>query len=227
MKKILYILMLTAIFLNANTQKKVNKMAYLEIMYGFGAMNFPQNGYIHEAQLRAFFPMTSVIHEVLARGTFSQNTKSHNTPAKYTGYEAEYRLGMRMDGQFDSMGMIIGSAYVGLGYQNLIQKFQHGRKNSHFLYIPLGFWGEDTMGESSGIMALFKLRYGINTKMIFMDSYNNDEKLKGHFLFGGKIYLGVGVKMAEILDIFAQAYFQYGVPIRNTRIYGVEMGLQF
>lgn len=230
MKKVFYALIIFATFSTLYAEKlqtKIDKSAYLEIMYGFGVMNFPQNGYIHEAQLRAFFPTSGIMHEILARGTLSQNTKSHKIPSKYQGYEAEYRVGMRMDGQFDNMGMIIGSAYIGLGYQNLIQKFQHERRNSHFLYLPIGFWGEDTMGEGGGFMAIFKLRYGINTKMIFVDNYNNDEKLKGHFLFGGKIYLGVGVKVVDILDIFAQAYFQYGVPIRNTRIYGIEAGLQF
>lgn len=234
MRKIIYVLVISAIFstLYANNKSKnqIDKIAYLELMYGFGAMNHPQKGYIHEAQVRVFFPMTSVIHELLARGTFSQNTKSHNIPSKYNGYEVEYRLGIRMDGQFDGMGMILGSAYLGLGYQNLIQKFQGTRpnRNSHFLYIPLGFWGEDTLSEGGGgFMENLKLRYGINTKMIFMDNYNDSEKFKGHFLFGGKIYLGVGFKIADIVDIFAQAYFQYGVPIRNTRIYGLEAGFQF
>lgn len=230
MKKLITLLMLSIALLSANTtNKKIDKVAYLELMYGFGVMNHPQNVYLHEAQVRVFFPTDSIIHELLARGTFSQNVKSNNIPSKYNGYEAEYRLGMRMDGQFDSMGMLIGSAYLGIGYQNLIQSFKdsRGKENMHFLYIPIGFWGEDTMCDSGGICSMLTMRYGINTKMIVADNNNAQKKFKGHFLFGGKIYLGVGIKVAEIMDIFAQAYFQYGVPIRNTRIWGLEAGLQF
>lgn len=208
---------------------KVDKVVYLEALYGFGEMNFPQKGFIHEAQIRAIFPTTSAIHELLVRGSFSQNTKSHDINSKYTSYEAEYRLGMRMDSQFESMGMVLGSAYIGLGYQNVAQSFgdSRPRRNAHFLYIPVGFWGEDSMSEMASFMASFKMRYGIITKMMFVDSYNDEGKLKGHFLFGGKVYLGFAYKIAEIVDIFAQGYFQYGTPIRNLRQYGLEVGMQF
>lgn len=233
MKKLLLIttfIALNALNLNAAPQIiKVDKVVYLEALYGFGEMNFPQKGFIHEAQIRAIFPTTSAIHELLVRGSFLQNAKSRNINSKYTSYEAEYRLGMRMDSQFESMGMVLGSAYIGLGYQNVAQSFgdSRPRRNAHFLYIPVGFWGEDSMGEMASFMANFKMRYGIITKMMFVDSYNEEGKLKGHFLFGGKVYLGFAYKIAEIVDIFAQGYFQYGAPIRNLRQYGLEVGLQF
>lgn len=233
MKKLLLIttfISLNALNLNAAPQIiKVDKVVYLEALYGFGEMNFPQKGFIHEAQIRAIFPTTSAIHELLVRGSFSQNAKSHNINSKYTSYEAEYRLGMRMDSQFESMGMVLGSAYIGLGYQNVAQSFgdSRPRRNAHFLYIPVGFWGEDSMSEMASFMANFKMRYGIITKMMFVDSYNEEGKLKGHFLFGGKVYLGFAYKIAEIVDIFAQGYFQYGTPIRNLRQYGLEVGIQF
>ncbi len=215
--------------LNQN-QATTSKIVYLEALYGFGAMNFPQNGFIHEVQARAIFPTTDLTHELLVRGSFSQKTKSHNEPSKFTSYEAEYRLGMRMDEQLSSMGMILGSAYIGIGYQNVSQKYTarpNDNRSAHFLYIPIGFWGEDSFGEGDGIMSSFKMRYGINTKMLFMDSYNSEKKLKGHFLFGGKIYLGLGYRVADVLDLFVQAYFQYNAPIKNLRQYGFEAGLQF
>lgn len=233
MKKLFLIttfIALNALNLNAAPQIiKVDKVVYLEALYGFGEMNFPQKGFIHEAQIRAIFPTTSAIHELLVRGSFSQNAKSHDINSKYTSYEAEYRLGMRMDSQFESMGMVLGSAYIGLGYQNVAQSFgdSRPRRNAHFLYIPVGFWGEDSMSEMASFMANFKMRYGIITKMMFVDSYNDEGKLKGHFLFGGKVYLGFAYKIAEIVDIFAQGYFQYGTPIRNLRQYGLEVGMQF
>lgn len=230
MKKIILAIIFLATFSYSAQPNiiKIDKVVYLEAMYGFGEMNFPQKGFIHEAQIRAIFPTTSAIHELLVRGSFSQNTKSHNIDSKYTSYEAEYRLGMRMDSQFESMGMILGSAYVGLGYQNVRQSFGDLRPhNAHFLYIPIGFWGEDSMSDLGSFMANFKLRYGILTKMMFVDSYNDEGKLKGHFLFGGKVYLGIAYNIANVVDIFAQGYFQYGTPIRNLRQYGLEVGLQF
>lgn len=233
MKKIILALLLPAIcviFANAAPKVvRVDKVVYLEALYGFGEMNYPQKGFIHEAQLRAIFPTTSAMHELLARGTFSQNTKSHDIDAKYRGYEVEYRLGMRMDSQFESMGMVLGSAYIGLGYQNVVQSYSDSRprRNMHFLYIPVGFWGEDSMSDWGSFMANFKMRYGILTKMMFVDTNNSENKLKGHFLFGGKVYLGLAYKIADVVDIFAQGYFQYGTPIRNLRQYGLEVGIQF
>ena len=232
MKKFIAIAIFFALTtLNAATQPntKIDKVVYLEALYGFGEMNFPQKGFIHEAQVRLIFPTTSAMHELLVRGSFSQGAKSHNIDSKYNGYEAEYRLGMRMDGQFDNMGMVLGSAYIGLGYQSVMQSFGDSRpkRNSHFLYIPIGFWGEDSMSDLGSFMADVKMRYGILTKMTFMDSYNDEGKLKGHFLFGGKVYLGFSYTISSVVDIFAQGYFQYGTPIRNLRQYGLEVGLQF
>lgn len=230
MKKIITLLMLSIALLYANKPtNKIDKVVYLELMYGFGAMNSPQDVYLHEAQARIFFPTQSIIHELLARGTFSQNTKSDKKPSKYDGWESEYRLGMRMDGQFESMGMLMGSVYAGIGYQNVMRSFEtsHTKENLHFLYIPIGFWGEDTMCDGGDVCAMLTMRYGINTKMIVASNNNAQRKFKGDFLFGGKIYLGIGVKVAEIVDIFAQAYFQYNAPIKNTKIWGFEAGVQF
>lgn len=228
MKKILCILALAIALASAKAPVKIDKIVFLEAMYGFGAMFHPQKDiYLHEAQVRAFFPTQGIIHEILARGTFSQNINK-NIKQQYNGWEAEYRIGMRMDEQFSSMGMIVGSAYIGLGYQNVMQSERGAPKtNSHFLYFPIGFWGEDTVCDSGSVCSMLKLRYGINTKMIFVDNYNAEQKLKGHFMFGGKIYLGLGVKLAEMVDIFAQGYFQYNAPIRNTKIWGFEAGVQF
>lgn len=227
MKKILCILALSCVLVSAKSPVKIDKIAYLEAMYGFGAMLTPQDIYLHEAQVRVFFPTDSIIHEILARGTFSQNTNK-NANQKYNGWEAEYRLGMRMDEQFSSMGMIMGSAYVGLGYQNIMRSVGNAPKtNLHFLYIPIGFWGEDTLCDSGDICSMLTMRYGINTKMIVASNNNAQGKFKGDFLFGGKIYLGLGVKVAEVVSIFAQGYFQYNAPIKNTKIWGFEAGVQF
>lgn len=228
MKKILCILALSFALASAQAPVKVNKIVFLEAMYGFGAMFHPQKDiYLHEAQVRAFFPTDGIIHEILARGTFSQNINK-NIKQQYNGWEAEYRIGMRMDEQFSSMGMIVGSAYIGLGYQSVMQSERGAPKtDSHFLYIPIGFWGEDTLCDGSSVCQMLTMRYGINTKMIVASNNNAQRKFKGDFLFGGKIYLGVGVKVAEMLSIFAQGYFQYNAPIKNTKIWGFEAGVQF
>lgn len=203
---------------------KISKVFYLEALYGFGEMNHPIKGFIHEAQLRAIFPTMEYIHEIVARGAFSQKGKSHDFNAKYNSYEVAYHFGMRLDGQFEDMGMVLGSAYIGLGYQNatkITETSPRTKNNTQHLYIPIGFWGEDYMVDS------LKLRYGINTKMIFMDNNNAQKKFKAKFLYGGRVYLGVGYTVAQMVDIVAQGYFQYNAPIRNLRQYGLEVGVQF
>lgn len=223
---ITFLLLSFPLLLSANNDltPKPTKSFYLEALYGFGYMNHPQQGYIHDVELRPIFLMQDYVHEVVLRGSFSQKTKQHNTPSSYNSYEAEYRLGMRMDNRFDNMGMIMGSVYFGLGYQNVTQKLESAKSNAHYIYIPIGFWGEDTLTDT---ITDFRLRYGILTKMILASSDNADRKIKFSFLYGGKVYLGLAYNISNTMEIFAQGYFQYNAPIRNLRQYGLEVGFQF
>ncbi|RDU64702.1 hypothetical protein [Helicobacter sp. MIT 14-3879] len=228
-KKIFFLLFIPFIANANNNIVPTKKSVYLEVLYGFGYINNPQQGYIHDAALRGIFLTQDIIHEILARGAFSQKAKFNKEPSKYTSYEAEYRLGMRLDNQFQSMGMIVGSIYLGVGYQNVTQRVIE-KRNTHYIYIPIGFWGEDSINDDiskSGNLSNLKLRYGINTKIIFLDNDNEQKNFKGKFLFGGRTYLGIAYNISNVADIFAQGYFAYNAPIKNLRQYGLEVGVQF
>ncbi|MGX2983647.1 hypothetical protein [Helicobacter sp. 23-1045] len=227
MKKIICILMLFCAFSHANyanKQEQVEKFVYIEALYGFGGMIKPYDIYLHDVQARIFFPTTGAMHELLARGSFSQDKQKSGI--KHNGWEAEYRIGMRLDEHFKSLGTMLGSAYIGLGYQNLSHNTGGAMKNLHLIYFPLGAWGEESLGEGA-IMSMMRLRWGLNTKMIFLNNYNSEGKLKGNFLFGLKVHLGVGVKIMQSADIFAQGFFQWNLPLKKTQVWGLEVGMQF
>ncbi len=194
----------------------------VEALYGFGYLNKPQKGYLHDGSLRAIFFTESFTHEILGKMIFASDTKKSDNDAKYSGWEAEYRFGVRMDSDMQNLGMLSGSVYIGIGYQNVVQKYLGNKYDTQYIYLPLGFWGED----SSGIDAL-KIRYGLNFKAIFFSDDNSDQKLKFDFLFGGKVYVGVGYSIGGMMDIIAQVFFEYNAPIKNLQHYGLEVGLQF
>lgn len=193
----------------------------LEALYGYGWLNHPQKGTIQEGGLRAMFFSEGFVHEVLGRATFGSNTKVSNVAVDYSGWEAEYRFGARMDGDMAKFGMLSGSAYLGLGYQSVTQKVLTKNTNG-FIYLPFGFWGEDTSGVDS-----LKIRYGLNFKAIFFNDINVDKKFKFDFLLGGKVYAGVAYNIGGAADIFLQAFFAYNAPVKNFRHYGLEAGIQF
>lgn len=214
-----------------NIYGKPPKNFMIEALYGFGEMNHPMQGYIHEAKIHGMILTPTYTHELLGRFGFSQNNlKAHKTiPAKYNSYEVEYRFGMRMDNEMSQLGMIFGTVYIGLGYNNVGMRVSSNPKETlHSVYIPIGFWGEDSM------MGDFKLRYGINAKLSFLDNVDkNGDVIKGMKFFGGKayvcgrVYMGIAYSIEQTVDIFAQAYFSYNAPIKNLRQYGIEVGLKY
>lgn len=224
-RKIAFLLMFIPLLVSADEiAPRPTKSFYLEGLYGFGYMNHPQQVYIHDAQLRPIFLTDDYIHEILLNGSFSQKAKKDNPDTKYTSYAAEYHFGMRMDNQFDNMGMIMGSIYIGLGYQYVMQTVNASKTNAQYLYIPIGFWGEDTLSDT---ITDFRLRYGILTQMILANNDNINHKFKFNFLYGGKVYLGIAYNFSNVAEIFVQGYFKYNTPIKNLRQYGLEVGLQF
>lgn len=231
-KKISIIMLLISPFiLNAtsirnpySTQNTLTQKSFMiEALYGFGYMNHPQNGYMHEGEIHATFLTTDFSHEILGRASFSQKSKvkinGNDISSSYMSYEVEYRFGMRLDNDMNSLGMLFGTIYLGVGYQNVTRK-EPSRINTQYIYIPLGFWGEDVLSQN------LSLRYGLNTKFMFLDN-SRGNKFKIKVGYGGKVYLGVGYHIGGIMDIFAQAYFSYNAPIRNLRQYGLEVGLKF
>ncbi|RAX54682.1 hypothetical protein CCY99_02660 [Helicobacter sp. 16-1353] len=214
LKKLLIVMMISSPMLFAKTFN-------LEALYGFGWLNTPQKGTIQEGGLRAIFYTENFTHEVLGRMTFGSNTKVNDVKAKYSGWEAEYRFGARMDEDMAKLGMLAGSAYLGLGYQSVVQSVIN-KTTTNYIYLPFGFWGED----SSGLENL-KIRYGLNFKAMFFNDNNDKQKLKWDFLLGGKVYAGVGYNIGNVVDIFAQLFFTYNAPIKNLKHWGLEAGLQF
>lgn len=225
-RKIVFLLALIPLLASADNviAPRPTKSFYLEALYGFGYMNHPQQVYIHDAEIRPIFLTDNYIQEVVLSGEFSQKVKKDDPDTKYISYDAEYRFGMRLDNQLDNMGMIMGSIYFGLGYQNITQKLPTSNTNSHYLYIPVGFWGEDTLSDT---ITDFRLRYGILTKIMFANNDNIERKFKFSFLYGGKVYLGIAYNFSNTMEIFVQGYFQYNAPIKNLRQYGLEVGFQF
>ena len=199
----------------------------LEALYGYGYESTPTEfgklkGSSHSGALRAIFFTENFAHEVLGRYTFSPSAKIDNEKAKYNTWEAEYRFGYRMDNDMAKLGMLSGSAYLGLGYQSWTLKdtISNDKYTTNYIYLPFGFWGEDAIGESG-----FKTRYGLNFKAMLFD--DSTDKFKWDFLLGGKVYAGVGYSFGGVMDIFAQAFFTYNTPIKNLKMYGVEAGIQF
>lgn len=212
----------------------------LEALYGFGIVNIPTaqgklDGNAQDGGIRAIFFTDNFTHEVLGRATFTSSVKTNglhqqlqsllgrtpfasgvkanNLASKYTTWEAEYRFGSRMDSDMAKLGMLAGSAYLGLGYQSLMTKI-------NYIYMPFGFWGEDDAGVSG-----LKMRYGLNFKAMFFD--DSTGKFKWDFLLGGKVYAGVGYSLGNVVDIFGQLFFTYNAPIKKLKIYGIEAGIQF
>lgn len=214
LRKILIIMIISSPMMFAKTFN-------LEALYGFGWLNVPQKGTIQEGALRAIFFTENFTHEVLGRATFGSNTKKEESKAKYSGWEAEYRFGARMDNDMASLGMLTGSAYLGLGYQSVTRN-EASKLTTNYVYLPFGFWGED----SSGVDNL-NIRYGLNFKAIFFNDDNSSGKLKYNFLLGGKVYGGIGYNISDFVDIFAQLFFTYNAPIKNLKHYGIEVGVQF
>lgn len=193
----------------------------LEALYGFGWLNTPQKGTIQEGGLRAIFFTENFTHEILGRMTFGSNTKVGDITSKYGGWEAEYRFGARMDNDMAKLGMLSGSAYLGLGYQSVVQNITN-KHTIDYIYLPFGFWGEDSTGTEG-----LKIRYGLNFKALFFNNNNEKQNFKYDFLIGGKVYGGVGYSMGGVVDIFAQVFFTYNAPVKNLKHWGIEAGLQF
>lgn len=221
------------IFLTLSSTILFGKTFNLEALYGFGWAHIPKKTTIQEGSLRAIFFTDNFTHEVLGKASFGANTIINNMyKVKYSGWEAEYRFGTRMDNDMKELGMVTGSAYLGLGYQSIIRNvsiatplpvpFGNSKITQNYIYMPFGFWGED----SSGVDNL-KIRYGVNFKAIFFDDNNDKKEFKYNFLLGGKLYAGAGYSISGIVDIFAQAFFSYNAPIKNIRHYGIEAGIQF
>ena len=197
----------------------------LEALYGFGFVNIPTaqgklDGNAQDAGIRAIFFTDNFTHEVLGRYTFASNVKVNNLSAKYNTWEAEYRFGTRMDNDMAKLGMLAGSAYLGLGYQSFMTKISNIKTTTNYIYLPFGFWGEDEAGSSS-----FKVRYGLNFKAILFNDTQNG--FKWDFLLGGKAYVGAGYSFGNVMDLFAQLFFTYNAPIKNLKMYGIEAGIQF
>lgn len=196
----------------------------LEALYGFGLVNIPTeqgklDGNAQDGGIRAIFFTDNFTHEVLGRATFTSSVKANSLASKYTTWEAEYRFGSRMDDDMAKLGMLTGSAYLGLGYQSLMTKVS-SKKTTDYIYMPFGFWGEDDAGASG-----LKIRYGLNFKAMFFD--DSKGKFKWNFLLGGKVYAGVGYSLGNVVDIFGQLFFTYNAPVKRLKIYGIEAGIQF
>ena len=195
----------------------------LEAQYGFGAINIPTDGIklkgtAQEAGLRAIFFTTNFTHEILGKSTFTSSIDDHSS-YKYSNWEAEYRFGARMDNDMQKLGMLEGSAYLGLGYESLMRKTTY-KSTINYIYLPFGFWGEDSAGTSG-----LKVRYGLNFKaMLFDDSSGGFD---WDFLLGGKVYAGIAYSFGGVMDIFAQAYYSYNIPVKSTHTYGIEAGFKF
>lgn len=201
----------------------------LEALYGYAAVDMPNNqnklsGTIQDGGLRAIFFTDNFTHEVLGRATFTSDVNikaaGNKIAAKYTNWEAEYRFGSRMDSDMAKLGMLLGSAYLGIGYQSLTTSISNIKNTINYIYLPFGFWGEDESGLEN-----LKIRYGLNLKAIFFD--DSKDKFKYNFLLGGKVYAGVGYAIGGAVDIFGQLFFSYNAPVKNYKSYGAEVGLQF
>ncbi|RDU57888.1 hypothetical protein [Helicobacter sp. MIT 99-5507] len=197
----------------------------LEALYGFGFVNTPTaqgklNGNAQDGGIRAIFFTDNFTHEIAGRYTFASNVKVNNLASKYNTWEAEYRFGTRMDNDMAKLGMLLGSAYLGLGYQSFMTTVNNIKNTTNYIYLPFGFWGEDDAGANN-----FKVRYGLNLKAMLFDNSNNGFRWK--FLLGGKVYAGAAYSFGNVMDIFAQLFFTYNAPIKNLKIYGIEAGIQF
>lgn len=189
----------------------------IEALYGFSGLEYsPQKGTINEGGLRVIILTENFANELVGRYSGLSNM---NNKEKFEGWEAEYRFGYRMDQEMASLGMLFGSAYMGLGYQNILASSQGV---SDYIYIPFGFWGEDATD-----IDWIKIRYGLNFKTILFVSKGVKKDFKFDFGFGGKVYLGVGFNISDVVDIFAQGFFLYNAPASKFMQYGIEAGLQF
>lgn len=189
----------------------------IEALYGFSGLEYsPSKGTVNEGALRVIILTEEFAHELLGKysGLSNMNDKS-----KFEGWGAEYRFGYRMDKEMASLGMLLGSAYLGLGYQSILSSAQG---QSDYIYLPFGFWGEDSTD-----IDWMKVRYGINFKTIFFVSKGMKKDFKFDFGFGGKVYLGVGFNIGDVVDIFTQGFFSYNEPTSKFMQYGIEAGLQF
>lgn len=218
LKKLIVAILMTSSILSAKTFN-------LEALYGFKWVNTPTGfgkakGTAQDGGLRAIFFTENFTHEVLGRYTFMSDIKIGNIDAKYNTWEAEYRFGSRMDNDMAELGMLSGSAYLGLGYQSLITKISGSKTTINYIYLPFGFWGEDGAGLDG-----LKIRYGLNFKAMFFDDRKGS--FKYDFLLGGKVYAGVGYSLGNVVDVFGQLFFTYNAPIKNLKMYGFEAGLQF
>lgn len=230
LRKVLIFVAISLTALSAQSGNPISKTFNLEALYGYTWLNHPQKGNLHEAGVRAIFFSENFSHEILGRASFASSTKKSGYDTKYSGWEAEYRFGARMDNDMAALGMLSGSAYLGVGYQSVTQKYTSYKLTTQHIYMPFGFWGED----STSVDGL-KVRYGLNFKAVFFNDNNatidangaSKQKLEFDFLLGGKIYAGVGYSIGGVMDIFLQAFFSYNAPFKNFRQYGLEVGVQF
>ena len=211
----------------------------IEFLYGFGYLeygnksNIVPKGYIQDIGIRATIFSNNFANELVGRYTGFSNIKSQIGRYTHSGWEAEYRFGYTMQEEMKYLDMIMGNAYVGVGYQQALQSYsgsvvvggqqslQNDRRKMDFIYMPFGFWAEDKTD-----IKWLKIRSGINFKLMFFNKENNNA-FKYYFNFGGKIYAGAGFVLSPFMDIFLQGYFIYNTPIDNIMQAGIETGIQF
>lgn len=216
----LLIFMLLPLTLFSKEYKDYN----LELLYGFGYLNYDSRsgaipkGYVHDIGIKATIFSDSFANELVGRYTGFSNIKNKTNKYEHSGWEAEYRFGYTMQEEMKYLDMVMGNAYVGVGYQQFLQSYR-GRMD--FIYMPFGFWTEDKTD-----IEWIKVRSGINFKLMFFSKENN-EKFKYRFNIGGKLYAGVGFVVSPFMDVFLQGYFIYNTPINNIMQGGIETGIQF
>lgn len=196
----------------------------LELLYGFGYFSYGNKnsvapkGYAQDIGIKATIFSNNFANELVGRYTGFSNIKNKTDKYNHSGWEAEYRFGYTMQEEMKYLDMLMGNAYVGVGYQQFLQSY-YGKVD--FIYMPFGFWTEDKTN-----IEWLKIRSGINFKLMFFSKENNNA-FKYRFNIGGKIYVGAGFALSQFMDIFLQGYFVYNTPINNIMQAGIETGVQF
>lgn len=196
----------------------------LELIYGFGYLSYGNKnsttpkGYVQDIGIKATIFSNNFANELVGKYTGFSNVKNKTDRYYHSGWEAEYRFGYTMEEEMKYLDMIMGNAYLGIGYQQFLQSY-YGKMD--FIYMPFGFWTEDRTD-----IEWIKVRSGINFKLMFFNRENNGP-FKYKFNLGGKIYAGTGFVVSPFMDIFVQGYFIYNTPVNNIIQTGIEAGIQF